>query len=535
MKFGPLPIGECEGAFLAHATSLGGRRLKKGHLLTAADIDLARETGFESLIVARLEAGDVPEDDAADCLAKAITASGFLLSSAGTGRVNFHADTNGVFEADRVLVDRINSIDPGITLATLDQYEPVLDGRMIATVKIIPYAVSGASLDEARDLMAEQPFLVKPYRPHRTGLISTLLPGLKQSTVAKTARVLEDRLRPSGSEIVVKAECEHDAEKLAEAIGGICKRCDMIIIFGASAISDPADVIPEGLRIAGGNVERVGMPVDPGNLLMLGSLDGKPVIGAPGCSRSPARNGFDFVLERLLGGIEVTGDDISGMGVGGLLMEIGSRPRPRENMDNSSGGKPHLAAIVLAAGQSRRMGKANKLTLEIDGKPMVRYPAEAATDVCDSLFLVTGNEHKAVEGALGGMAFTPVHNPEHADGLATSLRAGVSALPADATHAVILLGDMPGITSAHLQTMRDAISDNPPGSIIMATHEGKRGNPVIWPRAYFDALKGVSGDTGARHLLGENSEKIVEVELGEAASIDLDTPQAYEAWNQRNG
>ncbi len=104
----------------------------------------------------------------------------------------------------------------------------------------------------------------------------------------------------------------------------------MVIVFGASALCDFDDVIPAAIRAAGGEVLRAGMPVDPGNLLVLGRLGETPVIGAPGCARSPKENGFDWVLDRLIAGLDVTSDDIAGMGVGGLLMEIPTRPQPRE-------------------------------------------------------------------------------------------------------------------------------------------------------------------------------------------------------------
>src|SRR5690606_8991058 len=137
--------------------------------------------------------------------------------------------------------------------------------------------------------------------------------------------------------------------------------------------ADEEDVIPAGIRRAGGRVERTGMPVDPGNLLVLGSIGDKPVIGTPGCARSPKENGFDWVLDRLCAGIPVNSGDIAKLGVGGLLMEIPSRPQPRE-------GKPKapltVGAVLLAAGRSSRMGGPNKLLARFDGVPLVRHSAD---------------------------------------------------------------------------------------------------------------------------------------------------------------
>jgi molybdenum cofactor cytidylyltransferase len=163
----------------------------------------------------------------------------------------------------------------------------------------------------------------------RLGVVSTLLPGLKTSVVDKTLRVLEERLAPTGATIVREERVAHEEPALAAAIDRIGSDSEAMIIFGASAITDRRDVIPSAILASGGRLEHFGMPVDPGNLLLLAERFGAPIIGAPGCARSPKENGFDWVLGRILAGVPITGADIQAMGVGGLLMEIVSRPRPR--------------------------------------------------------------------------------------------------------------------------------------------------------------------------------------------------------------
>jgi molybdenum cofactor cytidylyltransferase len=121
----------------------------------------------------------------------------------------------------------------------------------------------------------------------------------------------------------------HDAAALARELADQAGEAELIVVFGASAIADRRDVIPSAIEAAGGQVEHFGMPVDPGNLLLMGSVAGKPVIGAPGCARSPKENGFDWVLHRILADVPVTRADITALGVGGLLMEIVTRPQPR--------------------------------------------------------------------------------------------------------------------------------------------------------------------------------------------------------------
>jgi molybdenum cofactor cytidylyltransferase len=268
------------------------------------------------------------------------------------------------------------------------------------------------------------------------------------------------------------------------------------------------------------------MPVDPGNLLLIGSLAGKPVIGAPGCARSPKENGFDWILHRLLAGLPVSRADIVGLGVGGLLMEIVSRPQPREEPP-AEPHQPSVAAVVLAAGQSRRMGGPNKLLAAIDGKPLVRRAAEAAlASRATSVTVVTGHQPEAVRQALEGLDVRIVHNPEYETGLSASLRAGIGALPPDVDGAVVCLADMPGVTSAVIDRLIAAFRPEEGARIVVPTAQGKRGNPVLWSRAFFEALCIISGDVGARHLIGENADAVVEVEIGPAVTLDLDTPEA---------
>ena len=200
---------------------------------------------------------------------------------------------------------------------------------MVGTVKIIPFAAPGAAINAACAVGGRSAIAIAPYRAQRIGVISTLLPGLKASVIAKTLKVLEDRLAPSGSLILMETRVAHDAETVAFAIDKMAPHCDALILFGASAITDRRDVIPTAIERSGGRIEHFGMPVDPGNLLLLARRGEQPILGAPGCARSPKENGFDWVLSRLLADVPISRADIQGMGVGGLLMEIASRPQPR--------------------------------------------------------------------------------------------------------------------------------------------------------------------------------------------------------------
>lgn len=329
MKFGTVPLDEAEGGILAHSVRHERIVLKKGAVLSAAHLSALREAGVTSLVVAQLEAGDVGEDDAAAEVASAICGDNIRVEDAFTGRANLYATCNGVLVAKASLVDAINDVDEQITLATLPPWRSVVEGEMIGTVKVIPFAVPAGVVTQAIGAAAGVQLRVEPYRPLRIGIVSTVLPGLKPSTIDKTLRVMRERLAPAGATIVADRRCPHDTQALRAAIDEIRAACEMIIVFGASAITDRRDVIPAALTQAGGRIEQFGMPVDPGNLMLIGELDGKPFLGAPGCARSPKENGFDWVLQRMLAAAPVTKHDIRRMGAGGLLMEIVSRPQPR--------------------------------------------------------------------------------------------------------------------------------------------------------------------------------------------------------------
>lgn len=531
MRFGPVPVAEAEGAVLAHGTRLGDGTLKKGTRLTAAHCARLAAAGHAEVIVARADPGDLSEDAAATRLAGAITGPGIAPEPAFTGRTNLFATVAGVFVVDRATVDRINRIDPAITLATLDAFATVQPGQMVATVKIIPFAVSGAAVEAARLVAADLPLRVAPYCRSRVGVVSTLLPSLKAVTVEKTLAVLAGRLEPAGARIVAEERVPHRADAVAAAIGRVrAAGAELIVLFGASAVVDAADILPDGVRAAGGEVLRFGMPVDPGNLLLLADLEGLPVLGAPGCARSPRENGFDWVLSRLLAGLEVTPDDIAGLGVGGLLMEIPSRPQPRSAPEPEPGRVPSVAAILLAAGRSSRMGGPNKLLELFDGKPLVRRAAEAAlASRADPVIVVTGHMGDAVAAALDGLDVLRVDNPDHAAGLSTSLAAGLGAVPASADAAIVLLADMPAVDAGAIDRLIAAFDPARGALIVRAASGGRRGNPVLWSRRFFAELAAITGDQGGRALFEAAPEAVVDVEMGPAAGLDVDTPEALAA------
>ncbi len=336
MKFGAVPLHQALGAILAHSVPLPSGRLRKGCTLGPAEIDNLRVAGVTEVTVAHLDPDDVHEDAAALALAQAVVpapaAAGLTLRAVGTGRVNIHADVTGLAEVLAEQVDALNAVDPMITLATVPRWQRMSQGEMVATVKVIAYAVARNALDAACAAGAGA-LRMRPVAMAQAALIQTVT---ESDDGEKGHRAIQKRLSALQVQMQPKQVVPHREAELAAALCAVTG-ADLILILTASATSDPNDVAPQALRRAGGTVERFGMPVDPGNLLFVGQLCGVPVIGLPGCAKSPALNGADWVMERLICGVPVTGADIAAMGVGGLLKEIPVRGRLREPNDKGAG------------------------------------------------------------------------------------------------------------------------------------------------------------------------------------------------------
>lgn len=536
MYFGELPVVEAEGAILAHSRRLETRSLKKGRILDGEDLAALEAAGIDRIVCARLDAGDIAEDRAADLLAAACGGTNVRAGAAFTGRANLFAERDGVvtFDADRL--NDFNLVDESITLGLVPPYQAVAAGQMIATLKIIPFAVP-ESLVRVAEALARQggPLVqVKPFVARDTVLLQTQLPGTKQSVLDSTLRVTSDRLEALGAQLVSETRCAHEMAALATALEeAVASRPGLILISGASAVVDRRDVIPGAIEHVGGEIVHFGMPVDPGNLMLIGKIGSVPVLGMPGCARSPKLNGFDWVLQRICAGLEIEPSDIMRMGPGGLLKDVAHRPLPRASAKPPK--EPSVAkrtgtgvtAIVLAAGQSTRMGAANKLLSTLDGRSMVRTVVEAAVaSGADRVLVVTGHEADKIKSALSDLDVRYVHNPHYADGLSTSVRAGIAALPEGTDAALVCLGDMPGVGPGILDRIIAAYDPVEGRAIVVPMHEGRRGNPVLWDSRFFAEIRDLEGDRGARALLTEFADLVHELEITESSiHLDIDTPE----------
>lgn len=533
MKFGLMPVVDAKGALLAHSVRVGKIVFKKGRKISEADIDVLKAANIPDVQVVQLGSDDVHEDEAAARIAACLSGKQMRTTSPFTGRVNLAAEVGGLILIARDKIDAANRVHEAITIATLAPYAVVEPKTLLATVKIIPFAAPESAVAAVEAILTGAAAVsVAPFLPQSVAYIKS------RSINDKSVRITQERLeklglRLHGEPIPVAA---HTMESFSTAISlAIKTEPDILLIQGDSATVDRADVIPSAILNGGGEIVYFGMPVDPGNLLLLARIGRTKIIVLPGCARSPKENGFDWVLERMAAGQEITPSRIQALGVGGLLKEIGSRPEPRLGANRSRGVRPRFAGVLLAAGMSRRMGS-NKLMEAWQGKPLVRYAAEAMAQAnLEERIVVAGHEAEKIEAALAGLNLKTIRAPHYNQGMSQSLKSGLHALSDDMDAALVLLGDMPRIKAEHLALLMAAFDVGEGRTICVPTFEGKRGNPVLFGRAYFEELLAVQGDMGGRQIIQSNSDAVVEVPMqDDAIFLDVDTPDALKTLKDRS-
>lgn len=540
MNFGPTPLDEAEGAVLAHSIRLPDRALKKGTVLDHAAIAALRTEGHAQVIAARLDRDDVPEDEAARRVGEAMEAPFVARTRASTGRVNLIAESSGLLVLDAPMIDRLNALDESLTIATLPNYSLVQPKEMLATIKVIPFAVPGAALSVAEALLRKQRVLsVHPFRPLKVGLVLTELQGMKESVMTSAIEITGARIEALMGTLLPVERARHEAAATAEALKRLLRQgAEMLLIMGASATIDRRDVGPAAIVRAGGRIEHFGMPVDPGNLICLGAVGDVPALVLPGCARSPKVNGFDWVLQRLFAGVPVTSRDVMAMGVGGLLKEIETRPLPRAKAPATpppvrAPRKPRqVAGLVMAAGRSSRMAPLNKLLVTDDqGVAMVaRVTEKVLASGVKPVLVVTGHDRERVQAALAGKPVIFVHAEDYAEGLSASLRAGLAALPPEAEGVLVALGDMPLVEPAVISRILAGFDPEEGRAIVQPTFRGKQGNPMLWGREFVPEMMQLTGDMGARQLVARHADRLAEVEVPDDGVLrDFDTAEALKS------
>lgn len=531
MRFGEYPLDQCVGHVLAHSLKLGDLRLSKGTIISPDHVAALNELGQQSITIAIVEEMDLAEDEAAERIGAKFKSANLQVTSPVAGRVNLIADKDGVLLINQEEINAFNNVDETITIATLTPFARVQKGMLLATIKIIPYGVSKRYLELALNCISTNSVEISEFNPAFCDIILTKTEGFKQSLLKKGEAVLTERLRPLQLSVRSTQIVSHDALEIADAIASCTS--ENIFVLGASATSDREDVIPKAVVQSGGLIIRFGMPVDPGNLLMLAENGSKKIVGMPGCVRAPALNGADWVLERLAAGVEITSRDIAIMGVGGLLKEISQRPLPRATPKVRSQG---VAAIVLAAGLSRRMGNDDKLFRQIKGQSLLRRSVTqiSSADI-STTFVVVRKITQAHHDELQGLNVQLIEAPEASLGMSASMRAGILAAGPNVRAFLICLADMPDITHDHINTIIKAHDPEMDRLIVRPmTASGKFGHPVLFDGKYYEDMASIEGDIGAKSVVQLAADQVFDIEMDEAITTDLDTPQAWSDWLSRN-
>lgn len=532
MIFGEFPVDDALGAILAHSLALGKTRLKKGTHLGAADILALQNSGITHVLAAKLEAGDIAEDEAARSIGAGLLSDEIEARAPFAGRVNLMAKMAGIIDYDDLALAAFNAVDEGITLALLPPKTRVQKGQMIATAKIIPYGVSGAALGAALGTLGQVEARLHPFAKRSLDLIITTTPDLKSSLIEKGENAVRERISPLGLAPQNVVITPHETPKIAAAIAA--SDADMLLILTAFATTDRHDIAPSALLAAGGEILRYGIPVDPGNLLFLGKIGAQRVVGLPGCVRSPAVNGADFVLERLAAGLEIKPEEFAQMGAGGLLKEEPTRPQPR--LKDRAQTAPKIATVILAAGASSRMKGRDKLLEAVDGQPLLsRMIHEAQASQSDDVFVVLPQDTHPERHALV-MDEQKILNPSPSEGLGSSLRLATQKLAKNYAALVFLLADLPEIRSDHINRLIAAYAPEDGREIIRAASaSGQPGHPVLFGERFFEPLMALHGDEGAKSLFAQVADFVEWVRMEDNAPItDLDTPEDWENWRARH-
>lgn len=485
MIFGEERVDEAQGLILAHSLRLPHSMLKKGRVLTADDVAALKAANINFITGARLEADDVGEDEAAGMIARALTGPGITFNTPFTGRCNLFAAERGLLVYDRDRLDRLNLVDEAVTVATAPAFEQVGPRQMVATIKIIPFGVDRRVLDACAAYASTGGPLVsvRPYRRRRAVLISTTLPGLKESVLARSTTITRTRIEALDGELLGELRCAHEVGPIERALSkALGMGADLVLIAGASATVDRRDVVPSAILRAGGQLDHFGMPVDPGNLLLLARLNDVPVVNLPGCARSAKPNGLDWVLRRIAAGMTIKPAEMMRMGAGGLLKELGTRPRDLGwAVPPPAAREARIAALILAAS-----GIA----------PLPQVEAALAAGL-EPVVVLTGPDGDAIEETLPACEVVTVREAD--------LAAGLALLPAEVDAALII----PAGTETSPEALTDLVKAFDPDEGRAIILPGGRDQWGIVGRDLFTPL----AELGLAALAAEHGEMVFQVVL----------------------
>ena len=330
MFFGEIETKLSEDALLSASLILDNNlskvKISKGTKIDKSIIKLLLNNNIQKIMCAKLDQDDIDENTSAYLISSSLINqknSNLSVSDARQGRCNILANINGllIYEPDQLY--NINSITDDIGIGAINQFKMVKKNQVIATTKIIPFALNKNIIEKIKEY-SKGCFKLIPFNNMNIHLIQTENKSTLKKVLDKTLFVTQKRLKDCNITHLSEKRCDHDIKSLSDNIKQSVKEdADVILVFGASAICDKNDVVPSSLISNQGKIIRLGMPVEPGNLMLLGKINksGKTIffVGMPGCARSQKENGVDWILWRIFCGLDVSNKDINQMGAGGLL------------------------------------------------------------------------------------------------------------------------------------------------------------------------------------------------------------------------
>ncbi len=530
-SLGPL---ESTGLVLAQSYNLPDKTISKGTFITNEIVAYFKKGNVQTILCAVPEEGDIHEDEAAEAISSAIDKNHIYAEKASTGRVNFKSQSLCLVRYERGFIKEVNLVDESIAFSIVEHNQLLAKNDLIATLKIIPFFIQKKYVDQVIKILAKDDlFKVYSLKKKDVTLIQTCFEWQKKSIFTATSNVTKARLESLGCSLNEEKLISHDYNTLRTEIrSSVDNGPEVVLISGASAITDRSDYIPKAILSEGGEIIQYGLAVDPGNLLLIGKVGNTTIIGMPGCARSPKLNGFDWVLQLLMADIPINKEELADMGAGGLLMEIASRPLPRALAKSVNKKEKKVMGVILAAGNSTRMGKDNKLLKNIGDAPLIRNTAiEMLKSDLDTCSIVLGYQSDKVAAVIKDLDINLILNPIWEEGQASSLKAAINNLDATYSDILIMLGDLPGIKSSHINRIIEEhlMTNNRKSKITIPSFKGQKGNPIIWGRSFFQDLSNLEGDVGGRALFSEHPAAINILEMDDPWVVtDADTPEDFE-------
>ena len=536
MKIFEKDIQETFGCLLMHSVFLEDGRIRKGKIIDKNDIAMMERSDIEKVQVGELEDDDIGENAASGLIAKAIATNQFSVSPTLSGKTNITSIADGLIEIDEGNVTKLNNLSPNIAVSTLNNHDVVYRGDHTVSVKIISFVISSSDLDKILNFLKKNKIVkLKKFKSMRFGVIYTIAKNEKRSLIEKTKKSIMSRIGNYNSTIMDERVLPHNSASIKNNVVELLENnINCILLFLSTSVTDVNDIVPTVINDLGGKINSFGMPVDPGNLTLSGKINDVDIIVAAGSARSDSLNGFDWHLNCLHANIEVSQEMVNSLGVGGLLKDIDfavKRKRVSKTIDTK---KSNIAAVVLCAGESKRMGNRNKLLLKVAGKSLIKnYIDNISKSNVSEIVIVTGYQSIEIERELEGYDVKFIHNEKYREGMSTSLNTGINSLSKNINAAIICLPDMPMIGIYEINKLIEYYNPKIGNEICIATYNDQRGNPVLWDRKYFKKLMQIKGDKGGRYLLPKFLEQSVEVVLGEAVAFDVDNESSYKIINTK--